>query len=147
MPKRATAPPVGASAQSASDERSAEEALADRLLHTLEPVVGADHVRATVHAEFDPSTVEEQQESYDPEKTVALTMQRTEETNGGAQPGGAAGTASNVPGGGTPAKTAASENLAQSKSENGTYAVNKMVRHSTPARRTPQTPGGRRPGR
>ncbi len=80
--------------------------LADRLLHTLEPVVGGDHVRATVHAEFDPSTVEEQQESYDPEKTVALTMQRTEETNGAPQPGGAAGTASNVPGGGTPAKTA-----------------------------------------
>jgi flagellar M-ring protein FliF len=120
----------GASAQSASEERSAEENLADRLVHTLEPVVGGDHVRATVHAEFDPSTVEEQQESYDPEKTVALTMQRTEETNGGPQPGGAAGTASNVPGGGAPAKTASSENPAQSKSENGTYAVNKLVRHS-----------------
>jgi len=122
---------AGAGAQSASEERSAEEQLTDRLLHTLEPVVGADHIRATVHAEFDPSTVEEQQESYDPEKTVALTMQRTEESNGGAQPGGAAGTASNVPGGGAPAKTASSENLALSKSENGTYAVNKMMRHST----------------
>jgi flagellar M-ring protein FliF len=119
-----------ATAESASEERSTEEGLADRLVHTLEAVVGGDHVRATVHAEFDPGTVEEQQESYDPEKTVALTMQRTEETNGGTQPGGAAGTASNVPGGGTPAKTAAGENLAQSKSENGTYAVNRVVRHS-----------------
>ena len=119
-----------ASAQSASEERSAEEVLADRLVRTLEPVVGSDHVRATVHAEFDPSTVEEEQESYDPEKTVALTMQRSEETNGGSQPGGAAGTASNVPGGGSPAKTVSSENLAQSKTENGTYAVNKIVRHS-----------------
>jgi len=119
-----------ASAQSASEERSSEEILADRLIRTLEPVVGGDHVRATVHAEFDPSTVEEQQESYDPTKIVAITMQRTEETNGGTQPGGAAGTASNVPGGGTPVKTSG-ESQAQSKSENGTYAVNKIVRHSS----------------
>jgi flagellar M-ring protein FliF len=116
--------------QSADAERTSEEVLADRLLRTLEPVLGGDHVRATVHAEFDTSTVEEQQESYDPAKTVALTMQRTEETNGGSQPGGSAGTASNVPGGGSPSKFLPSENLAQSKSENGTYAVNKLVRHS-----------------
>jgi flagellar M-ring protein FliF len=115
--------------ETAGGEHSAEEVLAGRLIHTLEPVVGADHVRATVHAEFDPGTVEEQQESYDPEKTVALTMQRTEETNGGAQPGGASGTASNVPGGGSPAKTSG-EALSQSKSENGTYGVNKIVRHT-----------------
>jgi flagellar M-ring protein FliF len=120
-----------ADAQPTSDERSAEEALSDRLLRTLEPVVGADHLRATVHAELDPSTVEEQQESYDPAKTVALTMQRTEETNRAGQSGGAAGTASNVPSGGVPAKAAASEDLALSKSENGTYAVNRVVRHST----------------
>ncbi|PSH03041.1 MAG: flagellar M-ring protein FliF [Acidobacteria bacterium] len=120
----------GISAQSASGERTADEALADRLVRTLEPVVGADHVRATVHTEVDPSTVEEQQESYDPEKIVALTMQRTEENNGGTQSGGAAGTASNIPGGGTPAKAQSSENISQSKSENGTYAVNKIVRHS-----------------
>jgi flagellar M-ring protein FliF len=123
-------PSSAAGAQSASEERSAEEVLADRLVHTLEPVVGGDHVRATVHAEFDSSTVEEQQESYDPAKTVALTMQRSEESNGGLQPGGAAGTASNVPSVASPVKTVSSDNLAQSKSENGTYAVNKIVRHS-----------------
>ncbi len=124
-------PASGASAQSASEERTADEVLADRLIQTLAPVVGGDHVRATVHAEFDPSTVEEQQESYDPEKTVALSMQRTEESNGAPQPGGAAGTASNVPGGGSPAKSVAGDNVSLSKSENGTYAVNKIVRHST----------------
>ncbi len=123
---------AGAAAQPAGDERSPEEALADRLVHTLEPVVGADHVRATVRAEYDSSTVDEQQESYDPEKTVALTMQRTEESNGGSESGGAAGTASNVPNGGAPAKAAATtENLARTKSESGTYAVNRIVRHST----------------
>jgi len=123
-------PSSAASPLSASTERTTEEVLADRLIRTLEPVIGGDHVRATVHAEFDTSTVEEQQESYDPAKTVALTMQRTEETNGASQVGGAAGTASNVPNGTPPAKALSGENLAQSKSENGTYAVNKLVRHS-----------------
>lgn len=121
---------IDASAQSASEERSADDVLAERLVRTLEPIVGGDHVRATVHAEFDPGTVEEQQESYDPDTAVALTMQRSEENNGGAQSGGAAGTASNVPGGGTPAKASMGDAVAQSKSENGTYAVNKVVRRS-----------------
>jgi len=119
-----------ASAQSAAEERGTDEVLAERLVRTLEPIVGGDHVRATVHTEFDPSTVEEQQESYDPDTAVALTMQRSEENNGGAQPGGAAGTVSNVPGGGIPAKASMGDVTAQSKSENGTYAVNKLVRHS-----------------
>lgn len=122
-------PSSDAGVESASGERSAEEVLADRLVHTLEPIVGDEHVRVTVHAEFDPGTVEEQEETYDPAKTVALTMQRTEETNGGTQPGGVTGTASNVPGGGTPAK-ASGENISLSKSENGTYAVNRTVRHT-----------------
>jgi len=123
-------PAGGVSSQSASEEHSAEEVMAERLVRTLEPVVGADHIRATVHAEFDPSTVEEEQESYDPEKTVALTMQRSEESNGAQQAGGAAGTASNVPGGGTPAKSSG-DSVALSRSENGTYAVNKVVRHTS----------------
>ncbi len=121
---------AAASSQPTGEERSAEEQLSARLLQTLEPVVGADHVRTMVHAELDPGTVEEQSESYDPTKTVALSLQRSEETNGGTQPGGAAGTASNVPGGGTPARTSG-EALAQSKSENSTYAVNKVVRHTS----------------
>jgi flagellar M-ring protein FliF len=120
---------ASASAQPSSEERNADELLAERLVRTLEPVVGPDHIRATVHAELDPGTMEESEESYDPDSSVTLTMQRSEETNGGTLAGGAAGTASNVPGGGTPAKPG--ENLAQSKSENGTYAVNRVTRHST----------------
>ena len=122
---------ASAYSQPSSEERSADEVLAERLVRTLEPVVGPDHVRATVHAELDPGTMEQSEESYDPDSSVAITMQRSEESNGGTPAGGAAGTPSNVPGGGTPAKPGDRENMAQSKSENGTYAVNKVVRHST----------------
>ena len=67
MPKQVSLP-VGATSESASTERTTEEVLADRLVRTLEPVIGSDHVRASVHAEYDSSTVEEQQESYDPKR-------------------------------------------------------------------------------
>jgi len=74
-------------------------------------------------------------------------MQRSEESNGAAQAGGAAGSASNVPGGGTQAKASSNENLALIQIQNGTYAANKTIRHSTPARRTPQASCRRRPRR
>ncbi|MDR3764999.1 MAG: flagellar basal-body MS-ring/collar protein FliF [Acidobacteriota bacterium] len=120
---------LAASSQPTGEEHTADQQMADLLLHTLEPVIGPDHIRATVHTEVDQGTVEENSETYDPDSTVTLTMQRSEETNGGTAGGGAAGTASNVPGGGTPAKTS-DGNFSQSKSENGTYAFNKVQRHT-----------------
>ena len=120
---------LSASSHPAGEEPGSDAQMAELLVHTLEPVVGADHIRATVHSEIDQGTVEESDETYDPDTQVTLAMQRSEETNGGTAGGGAAGTASNVPGGGTPTKTS-DGNFSQSKSENGTYAFNKVQRHS-----------------
>ncbi len=120
---------LSASARPSGEERTADDQMAELLVRTLEPVVGADHIRATVHTEIDQATVEESAETYDPDTQVTLAMQRSEETNGGTAGGGAAGTASNVPGGGTPNK-ASDGNFSQSKSENGTYAFNKVQRHT-----------------
>jgi flagellar M-ring protein FliF len=109
--------------------RSLEAALSERLVQTLEPVVGVGRVRASVRMEYDLSSSEEQQESFDPTKTAPLSMQRTEERSATAA-GGIAGTASNLPNGsgGTAAKP--SEEGQNSRSENGTYAVSKLVRHT-----------------
>lgn len=112
--------------------RTKEDMLAERLVKTLEPVVGLGRVRANVRLEYDLTSSEEQQESYDPKSAVALTMQRSEErSNGGG--GGIAGTASNVPTGAAGVTGAAgkqSEEAQTSHSENSTYAVNKLVRHT-----------------
>ena len=43
-----------------------DEELAKTLVRTLEPVVGADHVRASVHVEYELGTSEDTQETYDP---------------------------------------------------------------------------------
>jgi flagellar M-ring protein FliF len=74
-----------------------DEELAKTLVHTLEPVVGPEHVRASVHVEYDLGTSEDSQETYDPKTTATLTQQHAEETSSGGAPAGVPGTASNIP--------------------------------------------------
>jgi flagellar M-ring protein FliF len=108
-----------------------DEELAKALLQTLEPVVGAEHVRASVHVEYDLGTSENTEETYDPKAVAALTQQRSEETMGTSAPGGVPGTASNLPGNTAAATVVARGQESQSsRSESSTYAVSKSVRHS-----------------
>jgi flagellar M-ring protein FliF len=139
-----------------SPDGGLEQVLSAQLVQTLEPVVGPQHVRARVNVEYDPSTTEENDETYDPKSAVAVSEQKSEEQVGGLMEGGVPGTSSNVPGGGTddskPAANgakapangdakAAADNRTRtvvdngdgtqiSKSESNTYAVNKVVRHT-----------------
>jgi flagellar M-ring protein FliF len=111
---------------------SAEQALEDKLIATLEPVTGAGNVRASVTLDYDPAATEETQETYDPDQTVTVSMQRTEQTSG-ARPvaAGVPGTASNAPNSQAlpvyPQQTTAPETA---KSESGSYASSKTVRHT-----------------
>ncbi len=82
-----------------------DEELAKTLVHTLEPVVGADHVRASVHVEYDLGTSEDTQETYDPKTPTTLTQEHSEESSSGGAPAGIPGTASNVPAATAPAAT------------------------------------------
>ena len=110
---------------------TAEQALEEKLIATLEPVTGAGNVRASVTLDYDPAATEETRESYDPDQTVTLSMQRTEQTAGG-QPvaAGVPGVASNAPNAQAlpvyPQQTAPPQSA---KSESGTYGASKTVRH------------------
>jgi flagellar M-ring protein FliF len=84
-----------------SGDGSLEQELSAQLMQTLEPVVGPQHVRARVNVEYDPSTMEENDETYDPKSAVAVSEQKSEEQVGGGLEGGVPGTSSNVPGGGS----------------------------------------------
>lgn len=108
---------------------SLDEELAKTVVRTLEPVVGPEHVRASVHVEYDTSTSENTEEVYDPKATAALSQQKSEENMGGAGPAGIPGTASNLPGGAV-ATTQVSNETQSSRSESATYAVSKSVHHS-----------------
>jgi len=75
-----------------------DQELAAAAVHAIEPVVGAEHVRASVHVDYDLSTSEDTSEIYDPKSAVTLAQQHSEELAGGANPAGVPGVASNVPG-------------------------------------------------
>ena len=114
-----------------------EETLTQQLIATLEPVLGADHVKANVRVEYDTSTSDETKEIYDPNSAVAITKQTSHERAQGMGMNGIPGTASNVPSTTTaiPKPTVtATEAGPSSESESATYAVNRTVHHmSQPA--------------
>jgi len=107
-----------------------DEELAKTLVHTLEPVVGADHVRASVHVEYELGTSEDTQETYDPKTTATLTQEHSEESSTGAAPAGVPGTASNVPSGSPPPASAQGAEQSTSRSDATTYAVSKSLHHN-----------------
>jgi flagellar M-ring protein FliF len=110
---------------------SAEQALEEKLIATLEPVTGAGNVRASVTLDYDAAATEETQENYDPEQTVTLSMQRTEQTSGAqAVAAGVPGVASNAPNAqALPVYPQQSSAPQSAKSESGTYGASKTVRH------------------
>ena len=107
-----------------------DEELAKTLVHTLEPVVGADHVRASVHVEYELGTSEDTQETYDPKTTATLTQEHSEESSTGAAPAGVPGTASNVPSATSPSASAQGAEQSTSRSDATTYAISKSLHHN-----------------
>ena len=112
--------------------RELEAELTKRLLATLGPAVGVDNLRASVNVDYDMSSSEETQDKYDPTVSAVLTSQKTQEQIGkeGAS-GGIAGTTSNLPNTGAVTPASVAEDNAQStSSENATFGVNKVLRHT-----------------
>lgn len=113
--------------------RGLDHTLAKKLVATLAPVVGEDRVRASVTVEYDLSTSESTQETFDPARTVVVSTESFEERMTGAGPVGIPGTASNVPGEELPdAQAAAMLGIGEEqvqRSERRTFAVSKTTRH------------------
>jgi flagellar M-ring protein FliF len=124
-----------------------EAALTQRLVNTLEPIVGQDKIRASVNVSYDEGTREEHQEKYDPTVSAVLSEQKTEDRAGGpagpggtvaGAPGGVPGATSNIPSkqAQPPAATAAAQTTQTSTTDTAQYGVNKIETHTI-------EPGGR----
>ncbi len=115
-----------------SPEGSLEKELTERLVTTLQPVVGAQKLRASVNVEYDPSTSEENQETYDPKSAVAVSTQRSDEKVGPDGNGGVPGTSTNVPGAsGNPKESPDTDETTQtSHSDASTYVVSKVTKRT-----------------
>ncbi len=110
-----------------------EALLAEKLVQTLSPVVGGDHIKSSITIDYDPTSGESTQELYDPNTTAVLSSQTSNETVGDLEPAGIPGTPSN-----TPTSQANAAAVAQAKtnsttqgihSESKTFAVSHTTKH------------------
>ena len=112
-----------------------EQVLSRQVIETLDPVAGEGNVRASVNLDFDSSSSTETDETYNPNQSATLTLQRSERISGGQKvAAGIPGTASNAPNAKGaanakkplfPPQTAGQQD---SKQESSTYGVSKQVR-------------------
>jgi flagellar M-ring protein FliF len=121
---------LGATGEGDQGEEGVERQLTQRLTTTLAPVLGQDHLRASVNVEYDQGSSEVSQDQYDPSVVVPLSVQKSKETSGSGV-GGVAGTSSNVPKApvpNVPTPTGADDG-STSTTENTTYGVNRTTTH------------------
>src|ERR1700722_11783364 len=108
--------------------RQVESEMLAKINLALVPLLGPDRFHASVNAECDFTSSEENDESVDAAKSVVLTSQTTEESSGAGIAGGTPGTASNLPRPTARATTSGSGLLR--RTENVTYQPSRMVKHT-----------------
>jgi flagellar M-ring protein FliF len=114
--------------------QDAETAMAERVVQVLAPIVGVDHVKSSVSLEYDQTSGESTLETYDPNASVVLSSQTSQENSGGAEPAGIPGTPSNTPSATGSTTAAQAKATAESQSgihtENKTFAVSRTTKHT-----------------
>jgi flagellar M-ring protein FliF len=108
--------------------RQVESELLAKINMALTPLLGPERFRASVDAECDFTSSEENEETVDSSRSALLTSQTTEESSGSALAGGTPGTASNLP---RPTARAASTGAGlMRRTENATYQPSRTVKHT-----------------
>jgi flagellar M-ring protein FliF len=114
--------------------KSVEKEVQNKIAATLEPLLGLEHFRAGVSAEVDLTSADQSEEIYDPQKSVLVSSQKTED--GPALPiaSGVPGTASSLPRPTSGAATAVVSTTGASryarKTENVSYQPSRIVKHT-----------------
>ena len=99
---------------------------------TLTPLLGEDKYRAGVTIDCDMTSGEASEETYDPEKAVVLSEQKTEDSSGIPLASGVPGTPSNLPR--PTSRPASAQSGTQRKTESTNYQASRSIRRT----KTPQ---------
>jgi len=117
----------GASSASLEYRQSLEHDLQAKIRSTLDPLLGPEKYRAGVTLECDFTSGDQSEETFDPDHSVILTAQKSEDSAGSVSAGGVPGTASNLP---RPIPPGPSGRGAVSrKTENIAYQTSRVVKH------------------
>ena len=107
-----------------------EQNLVNKVNATLEPLLGADKFRAGASVDFEMSSGEESEETFDPAKSVMVSSQRTEEGGSGPAPAsGIPGTASNLPRPTSRPGSSSASGISR-VTEDITYQSSRLTRHT-----------------
>ena len=111
--------------------KSVERELQNKIAATLDPLLGSNHFRTSVSADVDLTSGDQSEEIYDPNKSVMVSSQKTEDGPSGVQAAsGTPGTASNVPNPTGRAASGASATSYARKTENVTFQTSRVVKHT-----------------
>ena len=112
--------------------KSVERDLQNKIAATLDPLLGPEHFRIGVSAEVDLTSGEVNEEVYDPQKTVMVSSQKSEDGPAGSPAtSGVPGTASNVPNATARGASGASTTNYSRRTENVNYQASRVVKHTT----------------
>ena len=105
-----------------------------KVAQSLEPMLGPEHFRVGVSADIDLTSGEQSEEIFDPNKSVMVTSQTTQDMpdpDTGANRASVPGTASNLPRAtAAQASAAAAVTSYGRKTENTTFQTSRIVRHT-----------------
>jgi len=94
---------------------------------TLEPLLGPEKYKAGVSIDCDITSGEQSEEVFDPDKSVMVSSQKTEDASGTALAGGAPGTASNLP---RPPQKSGAGNSTSRKTDNVMFQTSRVVKRT-----------------
>ena len=104
-----------------------EQNLLDKVNATLEPLLGAQRFRAGVTVDCDFTSGDQSEETFDPNKSVMVNSQRSEDNGTTASTGGLPGTQSNLPR--PPARPLSGAGILSRRTENVSFQTSRMVKH------------------
>jgi flagellar M-ring protein FliF len=105
-----------------------ERDLVAKINSTLEPLLGANKFRAGASVDCDFSSGEQSEELFDPNRSVVVTSQKSEDSSTTGRAAGVPGTASNLPRPATPPATALAGT--SRKTESVAYQSSRVVRRT-----------------
>ncbi|MEI9973589.1 MAG: flagellar basal-body MS-ring/collar protein FliF [Ignavibacteriota bacterium] len=123
---RPSSPDEAANEAALDYRQKVEHDLLQKIATTLDPLLGHEKYRASVSVDCDLTSGEQSEESLDPERSVMVSSQKTEEASGSGLTAGIPGTASNLPR--PTSRPAGSGNSTTHRTENITYQTSRTVR-------------------
>ena len=126
-PRASSDADVGASSASLEYRQSLEHDLLAKIRSTLDPLLGSEKYRAGVTLECDFTSGDQSEETFDPDRSVILTAQKSEDMAGSSSSGGVPGTATNLPRPVPPSP--GGRGGVSRKTENLAYQTSRVVKH------------------